>query len=412
MKISRRQFLRDIKQYGNKVICFGAGRYFKNIYAFLKAENIVIEDLLDNDESKWNYAECGIEIHSPKKLTEYSRNGGVILITSKVYAEEIEGEIKEQYKGRFSIYSWPLEYEDLEDNDISWLEEHYFLPCEFHYREIGKRMNNHLYAEEKIKQLRDTSKIVLPRIPFILTTRCTLRCKECSNLIPYYCNPKDYDVKEVLDCIDNVCNQVDEWICIELVGGEPFLYKEIDTVLKHIISIDKIQEIEITTNGSCIPQSSTIELLKNPKAVIKISEYPGVVDPRKVITLFEKEGIFYNYLSGMGWTPNGGLEKRNRTPVQLQSQYANCSAAKNCRTILNGKLYPCSKAASLAEIGIVKDMESVELINNTSLRKELKDFMSIRCSRACDYCDVASLKETIVPPAEQLTVGEYLWENL
>ncbi len=27
-----------------------------------------------------------------------------------------------------------------------------------------------------------------------ITTKCTLKCEKCANLIPYYKNPKDYDI--------------------------------------------------------------------------------------------------------------------------------------------------------------------------------------------------------------------------
>lgn len=51
MQNTRIEFLQEASK--KKIICFGAGRFLANIVGFLESENLKIEKLIDNSESKW-----------------------------------------------------------------------------------------------------------------------------------------------------------------------------------------------------------------------------------------------------------------------------------------------------------------------------------------------------------------------
>ena len=54
-----------------------------------------------------------------------------------------------------------------------------------------------LAAEEK-NWLRDERNFAIPRISIIVTTRCSLRCEGCSQLIPCYEKPYDISMEEII----------------------------------------------------------------------------------------------------------------------------------------------------------------------------------------------------------------------
>ena len=56
-----------------------------------------------------------------------------------------------------------------------------------------------------------------------LTTKCSLKCKYCSNLIPCYKRPKDYDINILTDSIKTFLKCINKIVYIRLLGGEPFL---------------------------------------------------------------------------------------------------------------------------------------------------------------------------------------------
>ena len=66
-----------------------------------------------------------------------------------------------------------------------------------------------------------------------ITTKCSLRCKGCSNLIPCYKKQSDYDInilvksiKMFLECINNI-------VYVRVLGGEPFLSRNLYRVIKY-----------------------------------------------------------------------------------------------------------------------------------------------------------------------------------
>ncbi len=398
---TRREFILEAQE--KLIVCYGAGNYSKNTLAFLDSEGLDNFIIVDSSEEKWGSSINGVIIQSPKVLDLVDEHKTVIIITSKNFSFEIEKNIRNKYNERFSIYTWPLLFDYEEDNHDKLRYERIVKPCEDLYREIAdNRKDKEEYLKTKLDRLSRNDVLILPRIPVILTTRCTLCCKECSNLIPYYNNPRDYAVVDIIKWIENLVNVVDEWIVLELVGGEPFLFIGLETVIENILRHDKIQRIELTTNGSIIPNEKILKLFQNERVFIKISEYPGLVQSDKLVNVLQNMQIKHRLIRDMRWSRTGELVKRNRDKATLKSQYLNCGPAKICRTILNGKLYVCSKAASLAELGFAKDIENVDLMNTNGLKGRVKHFMEIEESKACDYCDMGTKDEIIIEPAMQL----------
>lgn len=399
---TRENFIKQI--YQKQLICFGAGRFLKNIKGFLESEHLCIAHLIDNNKDKWGTRIDNSVIEDPCILSGCSGEEYVILISSKRYANEIKEQIEKDFPNKFMIFKWPLETEEYREFDDKIWHERIYKPCETLYNKIALVFNEEereAYLSKKKELLSDKEKVILPRTPLMITTRCTLRCKECSNLMPYYEHPGDYDADEIIGWIKNICEAVDEWICLELVGGEPFLYRNLAKILRYTLGEEKIQQVEFTSNASVMPDQEMLELLSNRKVHIKISQYPGLIDPSRFMELLGKYGIWYELMENMRWTKTGSLTSRGRTVVELQSQYLNCSQAKVCRTILNGKLYVCSKAASLMELGYLDDLEMVDLTDKDNLRKNIWQFLRLPYSDACNYCDIASADEEIVEPAIQ-----------
>ena len=386
-----------------KIICFGAGKFLKNITDFLKSAHLDIAKLLDNSEEKWGMEMEGMEIQSPNILKECDENEYVILISSKIYANEIEKQIKKDFNKKFVIFKWPLIVQTKAVFNEQLWHERIYRTCKKVYEEIAEnRINSETYIKEKEILLADRKKVILPRTPLVITTRCTLRCKECSNLMPYYSSPKDYPSNEIIQWIKNICDAVDEWGCCEFIGGEPFLYHDLESVLSYALSEDKIQRVEFTTNASVIPKTNILKLLADDKVFIRISEYPGLIKSEEFIRALEEYGVRYRVMENMRWIRTKNLEKRNRSYQELQSQYLNCGSAKMCKTILNGKLYVCAKAASLMELGYVDYLEMVDIMDINHLRENIRNFLRLTFSYACDYCDMASVDEEMVEPAEQI----------
>lgn len=239
-----------------------------------------------------------------------------------------------------------------------------------------------------------------------ITTKCSLRCKHCSNLIPFYKKQSDYEIsvleksiKEFLKCINNI-------VFVRVLGGEPFLGGNIIRVLQILLKSDKIQRIEVVTNGTIIPKDKKlIKLLKNPRVVISISQYP-FVNYHKLEEFLIKEEIKYHIDKMTFWLDFGDAKKQNKTVKQLARQYRNCNQI--CRSLVNGQFHLCPRSSHGTDLGIVKDNEDdyLDLLDSTMTieekRNRINQLLKKKYIKACDHCYFGTRLAKKVPVAEQI----------
>lgn len=196
--------------------------------------------------------------------------------------------------------------------------------------------NIHKYVERACKYL-TKNELDLARLVVVLGTKCSLRCRDCSNLMTYYKPQEDFEIEEILTSLNNITQKARSILKCELIGGEPFLSKNLDDVLEYVIHNETIKSVEITTNGTIIPNEKQIPLLKQSKVLVRISDYGELVDKSSIITFLKEHQIRYQVLGIEEWSLDGGVESRNRTEAELKKQYRACYAGYYCKTLYKGK---------------------------------------------------------------------------
>lgn len=239
-----------------------------------------------------------------------------------------------------------------------------------------------------------------------LTTKCSLLCKHCSNLIPCYKRRKDYDskillksIKTFLDCINNI-------VYVRLLGGEPFLSDNLYCVLNFLVKNDKIQIIEIVTNGTVVPtDKKIIKLLKNNHVRISVSDYLNV-DKTKLINFLTNHNINYHIDKMSYWMDYGKPFKRNKSINQLKKQFSRCNNV--CKSLINGQLHLCPRSSHGTDLKILKNNECdyVDLLDKSltidEKRKKINDLFRKKYIDACDYCDFGTNNSKKIIVAEQI----------
>ena len=239
-----------------------------------------------------------------------------------------------------------------------------------------------------------------------LTTKCSLICKNCSNLIPCYKKRSDYDtntllasIKSFLECINNI-------VYVRLLGGEPFLSQNLHTILKELLKSNKIQRIEVVTNGTIVPtDKKIINLIKNDKIIISISEYP-MVDKTKLVAFLEENKIKYRIDKMNFWMNYGKPEKRNKSEKELIKQFASCNNV--CKSLVNGQIHLCPRSSHGTDLGIIKNNEKdyVNLLDENLTLEEKKEQLNKLFQKkyitACDYCIFGTKESKKIPVAEQI----------
>ncbi len=247
-------------------------------------------------------------------------------------------------------------------------------------------------------------KTIYPDIVMVITTRCSLKCKNCNNLMPCYDTPYHIDADQVISDIDRLLENTDMIIKFGLIGGEPFVYPELSKVLTHVLNSDKIMYISLTTNGTVIPNNDLLKLMENPKVIVELSDYglkTQKIDEMMRILSEHKIKCVPDKVSM--WVSPGGTEFRGKDKAQLAKEYQNCYSSKYCHTVLNGKVFLCARGAHLYDLGFMKSDHDYFDIRTPRSKKEfnkkLQSFLLSDYADACNYCDHAL--KIPVKPGEQ-----------
>jgi hypothetical protein len=273
-----------------------------------------------------------------------------------------------------------------------------------------------LYRKELLLQeilnFYEKGELNLPQIEFCVTTECTLKCANCSNLIPFFRKDKhlvlsfeDYK-KEFTLLIDSV-NSIGQLI---FVGAEAMKNPELPEMLDLGSKESKIKLVKVLTNGTLIPSDSLLEIWREyrNKLIVVISDYSKnialqpLLKHKEIISLLKKNNIKYLLLPNKMWNKEEAPKYRNYTKEETVSLFNNCYLA-NFHSIINGKLHVCPRSSNAYELGYInltpRDFIDLRKIDKKDLRSELINFYKKSYFESCKYC--VRLQDRVLP-AQQI----------
>ena len=259
--------------------------------------------------------------------------------------------------------------------------------------------------------------VVIPYVEVCVTTKCTLRCKDCNNFNTHYYfmhdgkKLKDTPINELEKDFSKLLNSVDKILTLRIMGGEPFIYNNLDRLLDYLRKQPKLNNIKIVTNGTLIPKKEVLNSIIRNNISVDISDYDETSFKLNELTkILEENDITYWVPPGArDWASSGGLEYRNRTQEQLEKAFRDCGTT-GCRHLVDGKLYICPRSAHGQILGLypANSNDYVDLHKGSSkyIRKEIKRLLSIKSSETCNYCDGLREDSPPIPLAVQLSKEE------
>tara|TARA_X000000368_G_C22961670_1_gene681285 strand:- start:91 stop:1218 length:1128 start_codon:yes stop_codon:yes gene_type:complete len=231
-----------------------------------------------------------------------------------------------------------------------------------------------------------------------VTERCSLKCKDCSNLMQYYTNPQNSELNVMLKSIDRFMECVNQVYEFRVLGGDPFMNKELHKVIDHLVSYDKVQKIAVYTNARFVPSGENLSCLKNNKVVVDISNY-GLLDPKKkvvdkMIETLKKENIRYSVALVNNWQDCGRITPfQKRTEKELHRVFNNCCNS-DILSLLHGKLYRCPFSANATNLKAIPydKTDIVDLFDENvpikDLKLKIKELTYDKKSlTACNFCN-------------------------
>lgn len=241
------------------------------------------------------------------------------------------------------------------------------------------------------------NKVHIYQTDVLVTERCTLNCSHCNMFMPHYDAPIHRDFKTIIDDIDSFFNVVDYVSIFHLVGGEPFLYPNIENVVRHIITnyIHKMDKLIITTNGTILPKDSMLELLKINDVILSVSDYTDKLENikgkvLKVLDIFKAKNINHYVRNEIEWYDFGDLRvKVGRTDDELIKHFDSCTAP--FRGLNDGKFYYCHLNTSAVRTNLFplndNDYVKIDNVSKEDLLKFDLGYTNLGYITFCDNCN-------------------------
>ncbi|MDP2922780.1 MAG: radical SAM protein [Candidatus Omnitrophota bacterium] len=398
--------IENIKKEGIPVIIFGAGIVGEALFYACCNAGIKIECFCDNNINKTKTSMCNIKvIHTPNLKKKYMDANFLIS------AADIKDVVDQLHELGYS--KWYPASLLLKDFDVS--RYRFSAPVDFVEYAVGTCLLCH-------DSYLIPDKLFLRSVDIIITERCSLKCRDCSNLMQYYKKPVDCNIEELMQSIDMLCYLIDEVNEFRVIGGEPFMNKEIHLIIKRLIDEPKIHKIVIYTNGTIIPKEDQIEYLKNNKLLFIITDYGMLSKKLNILTqLLQQNKIAFYILRVRGWADCAKIMRHYRN-IERQKEIFKSCCAKNTATLSKGKLYRCPFVANAARLLAVPDFESdyinifqepQEAVDIYEMKNKIRAFLLEKdFLETCDYCNGRPFEAPEIPVAIQtdkpLEYNQYL----
>lgn len=338
-------------------------------------------------------------------LKEWGGFRSILFCDKKKNGEEIDGsntifpEMLSEYPDAIVILaSVNYFYEMLQEcqrqriQNIYNMEEIFLsdLPYEkLSYRAKEVYFNGYKY-QDVIAHQPDKNYISIGKVELAVTEACTLNCRDCCNLMPYYSHPKHMDVGVTINSVNMLLTVVDHISEMRILGGEPFLNPDIWQIIDCFYGDERIGMISVYTNGTIVPNEKTLESLQHKKVVVHISDYRIRQKEIDVLISTLKEiGIRFFLRRYDRWNNLGEMSRKNYTKSQVEEIFQKC-IARNCYTIKGDRLYRCPRSAHGTAAGLLPEFTNGNeylSLERAPDRDALTDYLySAKPIHACAYC--------------------------
>ncbi len=365
--------IETLKSSDKPVIIYSLTEEAEAIANSCKDNGIVVTAFCDNEIRKTKKTYCDLEVIYTPELPNIYKDANFII------AHHTLGDCAEQLNdlGFRNIFS-PLE-----------LFRSYEVK-RYKHRASQSYMEKKISNAMKINELYfDDAKTYLRSLDVVITTKCSLNCSGCSNLMPYYNSQTNTD-NEILEAVKIISENVDHISEYRIIGGEPLMNNNWAQITMGLIEQDPSRSVYIYSNATICPKDNHLEMFEGKNLHFYLTDYGDLSrNMDRVIASLKKHNIgFYRKPAG-NWVDCSGIKQHNRSIPELKQVFKECCATE-LYTLLDGKLYTCPFIANAANLNAIPDIKSnyVDLFEGGDLKNKIRRLVKMNnFFPACDFCD-------------------------
>jgi diketogulonate reductase-like aldo/keto reductase len=277
------------------------------------------------------------------------------------------------------------------------------MPFRFHHNERLQR----ILLKFRFQIMR---KVYIPHLDVRITTHCTLKCRDCSHIIPYIANDVQYNTtfSEFKSDFNMLLPNIDRILCLNILGGETLLNINLPEIIAYVSSKPQILNVCLFTNGTVLPSDRLVNALRKYKKVfVQISDYSCNYKLRDSLHINELQKIFndnqisYYIEKYSTWCRPPRIIKSQDKYIDkyvLSNTFSRCSQ-KMCTILWKGKLYPCVRVPYIDTLQEYKlcDGDYIDLYNTANLPCAIIEFYKKSFYKVCGYCDINGIHNEVYP---------------
>lgn len=373
------------------IIIYGAGVFGEYVLHALYQYNISPSAICDREKAGRQYFGYKVCDYTHIKTLD---NPIVLVAVGAAFQNAVDFLKKNGIFNLYSIYNLCFENIDYDMNRLS--SQAFDVP---YYKKLY-RFGMHYRKEDK--------DLKLFSIDWVITERCSLRCRDCANLMQYYSSPVNFSLDRLKEEMDLLLEVVDEIMDVRVIGGEPFMHPQMSKIMEDYLPCDKINNFSVYTNATILPSLEMLEILRNKKVKCEISNYGALASNyEKFVLLMKQNRVRYHVVEMDEWHKLGPLKNRGYTVEKMKNTFSQC-CCNDLITLLEGKIYRCPYSAHGRQLKAIPyhDDDIVDLYSNTVAenKKKLKSLLFLKeFDYACGYCSGRNLQQGTVPPAIQVS---------
>ena len=384
-----KSFNKDNYNIKEPIIIYGASVYGEIAYFALKALGVIPDYFCDRAAKDKEY--FGVKVIKPSMLADKVHAN--IIIASVDYFYDI------------------LEYlQDIGCDNIYDMSE--LMQLDFDLGILSERAKYKLDYKKQYIDLAHSvtlpNKLSFSRVQYIVTEKCSLKCRDCSHLMQYYKYPQNIDLDKYKSAFECFLEHVGMISDLRILGGEPLMNPAMYKVIDWFHSDKCIKTISVYTNGTIVPNKEIIEYFKYDNVRVHVSQYEVNKERiKKVISCLENNKIKYYVEPFTNWQTPGNLIKRNCSEAQNIEKFQRCFDS-NGYYFYKDRLYRCPRSVHGVNIGAIPDNDSEyvdfgkEGISYMEIEERLKRLMARTSLEACDYCDGLDNHRQSIEPGIQI----------